>query len=857
MSGTWAWLWQQRFLTSCVLTSRKRSGKWGTQTSSFVSRTPSFISTILVILVWLLSFNLAGNAQPVSPEDPLYVQPKDRIAGLIDDEQRVTLRGNVHPLATAQYDLGSVLPEYPLQRMILTLLPDPEQQAALDQFVEAQHNPESPYYHQWLSPEQYAERYGVSEHDVAQVTAWLQGHGMEVEEVTAGRRSIVFSGTAAQVQTAFHTAIHVYNVNGEIHHANVKDPEIPAVLAQVVGGVVSLHDFRKKPMHSFVHKVTPDFTYGGSHYLAPGDFATIYDLGPAYGESITGTGQAVAIVARSNVKMSDVTSFRSYFGLPANNPTIIVNGTNPGIWNSDEETEADLDIEWSGAVAKNATIDFVVSQSTNSTDGVDLSAQYIVNHNLAPAMSTSFGECEQWEGSSGNSFFNNLWEQAASEGITAFISAGDSGAAGCDYGSESTAQYPLGVNALCSSPYDVCVGGTEFNDGSDPSLYWSSTNASAQASALSYIPEVVWNESGANGGSGLWAGGGGASTVYNKPSWQTGTGVPSDGKRDVPDVSLTAAGHDGYLIFQEGGMYVVGGTSAASPSFAGLMALVVQNVNAWQGNANATFYPLATKQASGGAAVFHDITSGNNSVPGLTGYNATVGYDRASGLGSVDASVMINHWSDASTVPTFHAALSSSSTSVIPGSSSSITVTVTVSNGFKAAIALAITGLPTGVTGAFTPATLPSPGSGTSTLKLTAASTATAGSYSATITATSGTTKQQITLPVTVEAAPTFSLGSSSSSVSIEVGGAANTVTITATPNSTFNAAIAFTVTGLPVGVTGSFTPVTIAAPGSGSTVLKLTAASTAKAGSYTVTVTGTSGTLKKTVSISLTVRAG
>ncbi len=640
-------------------------------------RASSFV--ILLIFVWLLSFNTLGNAQPADPADPLYAQPKDRITSFIDDEQRVTLRGDVHPLAMAEHDIGSVAPDYPMQRMILTLLPDPDQQAALDQFVEAQQNPESPYYHQWLTPEQYADRFGVSEGDVAQVTAWLQGHGMEVEEVTAGRRSIIFSGTAAQVQAAFHTAIHVYSVNGEIHHANVKDPEIPVALAQVVGGVVSLHDFRKKPMHSFVNKVTPDFTYSGSHYLGPGDFATIYDLGPAYGQSITGSGQAVAIVARSNVKMSDVVSFRSFFGLPANNPTIIVNGTDPGIWNSDEETEADLDIEWSGAVAKNATIDFVVSQSTNSTDGVDLSAQYIVNHNTAPAMSTSFGLCEQWEGSSGNSFFNNLWEQAASEGITAFISAGDSGAAGCDSGSESTAQYGLGVNALCSSPYDVCVGGTEFNDSSNPSLYWSSTNASdTQASALSYIPEVVWNESGANGGGGLWAGGGGASTIYSKPSWQTGTGVPNDGKRDVPDVSLTASGHDGYLIYQEGSMYVVGGTSASSPSFAGLMALVVQNANARQGNANSTFYPLAAKQTAGGAAVFHDITSGNNSVPGLTGYNATVGYDQASGLGSVDASVMINHWSDASTVPTFHAALSSSSMQVIPGSTASDTLTVTL-----------------------------------------------------------------------------------------------------------------------------------------------------------------------------------
>src|SRR6202035_4730415 len=243
-------------------------------------------------------------------------------------------------------------------------------------------------------------------------------------------------------------------------------------------------------------------------------------------------------------------------------------------------------------------------------------------------MSTSFGLCEASLGFSGNSFLNSLWQQAAAQGITVFVSSGDNGAAGCDSPSASSATNGRAVNGLCSTPYSVCVGGTEFNDGSNASLYWTASNASGtQASAISYIPEVVWNESGP--GAGLWASGGGASTIYAKPSWQTGTGVPADGKRDVPDVSLTASGHDGYLIVQNGGLYVVGGTSAASPSFAGVMALVVQNTAARQGNANTTFYPLASRQRAGGASVFHDITSGSNSVPGQTGFNATTGYDQA------------------------------------------------------------------------------------------------------------------------------------------------------------------------------------------------------------------------------------
>jgi pseudomonalisin len=712
----------------------------------------SFLSSTILLL--FISLNLRAQAQPAADvPNPLFAQARDRITSYIDDEQRVTLRGNVHPLAVAQYDAGTVAPGFPMEHMLLTLLPDAAQQDALNQLLDAQHNPESPYYHQWLTPEQYAERFGISDADVAQVVGWLRDHGMEVEEVTAGRRSIVFSGGAAQVESAFHTRIHAYKVGNEVHHANANDPEIPAALIQVVGGVVSLHDFHSEPMHASARKASPAFSSGGSYYLAPADFATIYDLAPLYQESINGNGQSVAIVARSNIKIADVRQFRTFFGLPANDPQVIVNGADPGIWNSNEETEADLDVEWSGAVARNATIKFVVSKSTNSSDGVDLSAQYIVNHNLAPVMSTSFGLCEASLGTSGNSFLNSLWQQAAAQGITVFVSSGDNGAAGCDSASASTARHGRGVNGLCSTPYSVCVGGTELNDTSDPSLYWSSFNATGtQASALSYIPEAAWNESGP--GAGLWSSGGGASSVYAKPSWQAGAGVPADGKRDVPDVSLTSAGHDGYLIYQEGGLYVVGGTSAASPSFAGVMALVVQHAAARQGNANTVFYSLASKQQAGGASVFHDITQGNNSVPGVTGFNATVGYDQATGLGSVDASVLVNHWSDASVQPAFQATPSANFLSVTAGSNissnSSITFNATVSGGFDAAVVFSVTGLPSGVTAVFTPATLSAPGSGRSVLKLTASSSAKAGVYSVTVSATSGSTRQQMPISVVI-----------------------------------------------------------------------------------------------------------
>lgn len=783
----------------------------------------------------------------------IYVEPKDRITTFVNDEQRVTLRGNRHPLALAQYDAGAVAPDYPMGSMLLTLLPDSAQQEALEQLVDAQHNSESPYYHQWLTPEQYAERFGVSEADLAQIVAWLQGHGMQIEEVTAGRRSIIFSGTAGQVQAAFHTPIHFYNVRAELHHANAQDPEIPAALAQVVGGVVSLHDFRSQAMHSSVQKISPQFTSGSTHYLAPADFATIYDLGPLYQQSITGSGQSIAIVARSNINLADVRQFRSFSGLPANDPQIIVNGTDPGIISSGEETEADLDVEWSGALAKSASIKFVVSKSTNSSDGVDLSAQYIVNHNLAPVMSTSFGLCEAALGSSGNSFLNSLWQQAAAEGITVFVSSGDNGAAGCDSASASSATDGRAVNGLCSTPYSVCVGGSEFNDGAHPSLYWSASNAAGtQASALTYIPEVVWNESGS--GSGLWASGGGMSTIYAKPVWQNGTGVPADGRRDVPDVSLTAAGHDGYIIVQNGGLYVVGGTSAASPSFASLMALVVENARARQGNANTVLYPLATRQRSGGASVFHDITTGNNSVPGQSGFSATAGYDQSTGLGSVDAGVLVNHWSDGAIVPAFQAAPTANSLSVAAGSNNSVTLKVTISGGFNAAVAFSVSGLPAGMTAAFTPATLPAPGSGSSLLKLTAGSNTKTGVYSVSVSATSGAAKKAMPLAVTVAPAPTFTLISSAASVSIAAK-TSGTLSLTTKPNSTFDAAIALTVSGLPSGISAQFLPSSIvSAPGARSTLVTFSVAAAVTPKVYAVTLTAAGGGVSQKQALNISV---
>ena len=570
-----------------------------------------------------------------------------RVRAVPDDTRTITLTGNRHPLAQGAFDVGAASPRHRMDKMILVLDSSDEQNQALDELIAAQHNPASAGYQKWLTPDEFADQFGVSQNDVDQISAWLTSHGFSVDEVPAGRRTIVFSGTAGMVERAFHTQIRQYQVNGELHYANASDPQIPEALAGVVGGTVTLHDFRRQSMRT-TKLAAPDFTNGGSYYLAPADFATIYNLAPLFSGGFDGTGKSIAIAGRTNINMSDVQTFRSYFGLPLNNPQIVVNGTNPGI-NSDED-EAVLDVEWSGAVAKGATIKFVVSASTYASDGVDLSAQYIVSNNLAPVMSTSYGNCESSMGTTELAFFKNLWQQAAAEGISVMVSAGDSGAAGCDQGSEATAVAGKAVNGLCSTIYTVCVGGTQFADTTSYSACWlSSSNATTKGSAISYIPEMAWNQSGSvSGGSGLWATGGGASAVYTKPSWQSGPGVPADGMRDVPDISLAASSHDGFLIYEKGSLYVIGGTSASSPAFAGIMAIINQKTGSAQGNPNPTLYALAALQAKGTShPYFHDVTSGSNSVPGAAGYSAGTGYDLTTGLGTVNASNLVNYWGDA------------------------------------------------------------------------------------------------------------------------------------------------------------------------------------------------------------------
>ena len=664
--------------------------------------------------------------------------PTPRITQAIDDNAVIRVPHSTHPLATPANDRGRTDASLSMDRIVLLLKPSDQQQATLKRLMDRQQDSESPNYHQWLEPEQYAAQFGSSQIDIDKITSWLSQHGFTVNSVARGRQWIEFSGTAGQVETTFHTEIHNYVVNGKSHIANAMDISLPQALTSVVGGVLSLHDFKPKHLYDRIFQVHRDpatgklvpvksgisteFTPPGvpdpGHFLAPGDWSRIYNTKPLLDQDITGAGISIAIVGSdSDIELSDVRTFRQIFQLPVKDPIFDINGVDPGLlYFSPPEVEAELDVEWSGAVAPGATVRLVTSASTASTFGGLLSISYIVDNRLAPIMSASIGQCEAFLGPGGNAFLNSSFQQAAAEGITVFVSSGDNGPAGCDPQVGSIAINGQNVSGFASTPYNVAVGGTMFAENGLDANYWEANNRPDFSSANGYIPEAVWNEScdptvDPNGcGDGnyhLSSSSGGPSNCtqsiiqggfiicqsgYPKPSWQAGKGVPADNARDIPDIALASAGgHDGYLMCVEGvcqtatsngqtvleNAFVVGGTSAASPAMAGVMALIEQKIGAYQGLINYNLYKLAAVEKlsacnsshllnpkNPNSCNFYDTTAGNNNVPGQTGFNAGVGFDLATGLGSTNAENLLNAWGTVSKLHTA-AKLSANPTPVV------------------------------------------------------------------------------------------------------------------------------------------------------------------------------------------------
>ncbi len=677
-----------------------------------------------------------------------------RITQRIDESAQHLLAGNTRSEATTANDRGKVADTYALNHMMLQLQRSPAQEQAFKGFIDTLHDSKSPNFQKWLSADQIGERYGVAQSDIDKVTGWLEAKGFTVNSIFPSRMTIDFSGNAGQVSSAFHTEIHKLSVEGKDHIGNMSDPEIPEALAPVVAGVVSLSDFKPRAMRRAAQKPRPDYTAtsNGSVYRAvvPGDLATIYDLNPLFTSGVTGQGQTIAVIEDSDLYSSaDWTTFRTTFGLSqyttgtltSSHPAPRTGRTNcaaPGV--TTDDVEAALDAEWASASAPGAAVLVAACADSNTTFGLFIATQNLLNATAPPSIiSMSYGECEAYIGATLNASITTMFQQAVAEGVSVFVSSGDNGAAGCD-GNVTAATHGIGVSGFASTAYNVAVGGTDFSDfvNHTASTYWNSTNTSTFNSAISYIPEIPWNAScagsvlsnymgystgygsggycasalaaqygdqvvaaGSGGPSGCATGVpassgvvGGTCQGYAKPSWQTGvSGIPADGVRGLPDVSMFASSgvFNRFYVFcftdTSNGGYActgaplnwsgAGGTSFAAPILAGIQALVNQKMGALQGNPNPVYYKLAASSFAG--SVFHPITTGDIAVncaegvdcfsPTFQGrgrganyffpgngvlstssqslspaFSATNGWNFATGLGSVDANNLVTNW---------------------------------------------------------------------------------------------------------------------------------------------------------------------------------------------------------------------
>jgi Pro-kumamolisin, activation domain len=797
-----------------------------------------------------------------------FAAQSDRIAGTLNSGQMVPLRGNVHGLARAEFDQGRADGNRMMSGVSLVFKPSATQQSALNKLLAQQQDVSSPNYHKWLTPARFGDRFGMSQNDIDRVIFWLQSQGLTVTRTANSRNQVFFEGTVSQIEAVFHTEIHNYLLDGEMHYANATEPSVPAALSGIVLAVQNLHNFQPKPRATFrrvsSNAVNPHFTssISGKHFLSPADFATIYDVQPLYSSGIDGSGQKIALTGQSSINLADIANFRSAAGLPANVPTLLlVPGTGTSTRCSGDEGESDLDVEWSGGVAKNASITLVYAglvsgnTCTNRSFGAFDALQYAIDHNVASVISNSYGNCEANIGLAFAQTMQGWVQQANTQGQTVISSAGDSGAADCDFQSKS-ATHGFAVDIPGAIPEVTAMGGTEFNG--DPAAtvsggnastttYWNGTTGGTDtiSSALSYIPEMAWNDTTLDLASGgfISASGGGASTFFTKPAWQTSPGVPSDGKRDMPDLALnSSADHDGYLFCSEDGgngmivtsctsgfrdgsggtLSVVGGTSAAAPTFGGIVALLNQHLStSGLGNVNSTLYSLAVSNPG----VFHDVTVGNNIVPCTSGtkscpatapfqfgFNAGTGYDQVTGLGSVDANALAIAWA-AAAAPDFQmSATALNPASVSAGNSTSSTITISPIAGSTGMVVnfspSSCTGLPAGATCGFNPQSVNFDGTNpamTVVTIATAANMAASGPTQITITPTnSAQTSTTVSLTVTATT-ETFTLTTTAATFPVTVGGTA-TVNVTVnssngfinSSNNTTVLPLTYTCTGVP-----------------------------------------------------------
>ena len=764
--------------------------------------------------------------------------PEGRITTEIDDSERVEIQGTHPQMARRENDAGRVPPGTTLQGISIVFSRTAAQEADLKALIAAQQNPASPLHHKWLTPDEFAARFGVADSDIAKVQSWLEQRGFSVDGISRSTNRITFTGTVEEVEAAFGTELHYYKTKGETHFAPLGDISVPAALSSLVKTVTNLSSFRPRPhvrIRPPQRATRPKFTSSQTddHYLTPKNVATIYDISGAYNAGYTGADQSIVVVGQSAIEVSDVEKFQSAAGLATKDPTLVlVPDSGSPAFSPGDEAESDLDLEYSAGIATGATIYFVYVGDAPTYSVWD-SISYAVDNKIAPIISVTYGRCETALSSSDYATMNGILAQAATQGQTVIAAAGDSGSTDCygETGLTLSKWEALAVDFPASSPYVTGMGGTEFpaaDVASSNTTYWKSASGSdVISSALSYIPEQVWNDDSSSNG--ISSGGGGVSTLTARPGWQTGvTGIPSGSHRLVPDISLDSSpSNAGYLYCSSDpstgtsgscshGFYdssgqnltVAGGTSFAAPIFAGMLAIINGKLkSAGQGVINSTLYTLAADSTTY-ASAFHDITSGSNecnagsnycSSSGASKYPATIGYDEASGLGSVEFYNLLTAWpTSSSSGVASKTTLSAATTTPAPGTSDTITITV-------ASESSSSTTTPTGTLSIMVDGTTQTSSLALSNGSATYDFSSTAlGSHVITATYSGDSTyaPSSGSLTLTVTAKKTFMLAATNVTVS---AGSSGSSTITITPKNGYTGTIGWSISSSPSLKNGCF----------------------------------------------------
>jgi pseudomonalisin len=861
------------------------------------SLAPVFSAFVLLAALLCLPLEAPLEAQTAANSAAAALQPMsqaNRVSAQANFSQQTKLTGHIPAWATADRQTATSVDLSAPMNISLVLRRDPAVETAFEQLLADQQNPSSPLYHQWLTPQQIGTLYGPTQADLDAITSWATGQGLKLVSVQPNRVIVELTGSTAAVASVFRTSFANFDLGSETRFSAISEPSIPTALSSVIQSVHGLTQTRYVPQSKVslgqlpAAGLKPQVNVGnGTNLILPDDFATIYNITSVYsggdkGATIGSVAQHVAVIGRARVAAADISNFESFAGLPSVQPNVVLAGTDPGSSNMSDAQEATLDVDRVIGTAQGAQVDLVIAKSTQNEDGVDIATAYNINILKDPVMTISFGSCEASNGQTETNLLNTEFQTAAGEGISTFIAAGDAGAAGCDTPFVAApATQTASINALCASSYVTCVGGTEFNDAANPSTYWSSSNSpTGNESALMYIPEGAWNEPDATNSSGVptggfevGAGGGGESLYIAKPSWQAGVGVPSGAFRYVPDVAFSASAHDGYLgCFAAGQgscvssgpnsgapILIFSGTSAAAPGMAGIAALLNTKLGSAQGNISPLLYSIAASTPS----AFHDVTvatSGvtncttatpsmcNNSTPGpatltggLAGFEVGTGYDEATGLGSLNVANFLAAASGSpiSTSGSFTLTPSPTTLTLAPGATTGNTdaITLTATNSFTGSV-----GLTCAIT--FT---------GTGTASLPPACNLSAPSVS--LTATNGTST--VTATISTQAASTTG---SCSTASLPSGGPVGMMlagllllVLPVRKRKAIRAlTMVFLLTGGLVAMSGCSSKSSSSTSNTCPTPTPLTPGTTA--GTYTVKITGTSGSTTASTTFTLTI---